>query len=77
MPTKGVYYFISDDNPGFAEIPVLYNGTSFRLEFDISILHADPELLPCSGYLNITQPTMNRMQFLPSLKARNRARTVT
>ena len=41
-PEKGVYYFISDENPGYAEIPVPYNGTSFRLEFDITILHADP-----------------------------------
>ncbi|GEM_PF-2309792 len=40
--TKEVYYFFSDENPGYAEIPVLYNVTSFRLEFDITILHADP-----------------------------------
>lgn len=39
---NGVYYFASDENPGFAEFPVRYNGTSFRLEYDITIRHADP-----------------------------------
>jgi len=40
-PEKGVYYFLSEENPGYAELPVPYNGTSFRLEFDITIIHAD------------------------------------
>ena len=41
-PAKQMYHFISDENLGYAEIPVLYNGTSFRMEFDIIIPHADP-----------------------------------
>jgi len=41
-PGKQAYHFKGDENTGVAGIPVSYNGTSFRLEYDITIIHADP-----------------------------------
>ena len=39
------YHFKSDDSPGYAEINVPYSETPFRLEYDITIPHADPGAL--------------------------------
>jgi serine/threonine protein kinase/tetratricopeptide (TPR) repeat protein len=39
---NGTYHFKSDENLGYAEIGIPYNGTSFRFEYDITITHADP-----------------------------------
>lgn len=39
---KQMYHFRSDENLGYAEMPVAYDDSSFRLEFDITIPHADP-----------------------------------
>lgn len=36
------YYFMGDDTQGFAEVPVPLNGTSFLLEYDITIPRAEP-----------------------------------
>jgi tetratricopeptide (TPR) repeat protein len=39
---KQVYHFTGDENAGLADVPVFYKDTSFRLAFDITIIHADP-----------------------------------
>ncbi len=43
--TNQSFHFKSDASPGFAEINVPYNQTPFRLEYDITIPHADPGTL--------------------------------
>jgi len=39
------YHFKSDPNQGYAEIGIPYNESPFRLEYDITIPHADPGAL--------------------------------
>jgi hypothetical protein len=43
--TNKSYHFKSDANLGYAEITVPYSETPFRLEYDITIPHADPGTL--------------------------------
>jgi tetratricopeptide (TPR) repeat protein len=39
---KQMYHFAGNENVGFADVPVPYDKTSFRLEYDITIPRADP-----------------------------------
>ena len=57
------YHFKSDTSRGYAEISVPYNETPFRLEYDISIPHADPGTLVRFGLsqYNTSENSQNKM----------------
>lgn len=57
------YHFKSDASPGFADINVPYNETPFRLEYDITIPHADPGTLVRFGMsqYNISENSQKQM----------------
>jgi tetratricopeptide (TPR) repeat protein len=62
-PVNKSYHFRSETSPGYAEINIPYNGTSFNLEYDITIPHADPGALVRFGLSqhNISENLQNQM----------------